>query len=138
MKIKIRKGDTVEIISGRKEDKGKRGEIIRVDIDDTRVVVQSINMRTKHQRQVQSQGRTVNPGLVRFEAPVHISNVMLVCPKCGKATRVSIYRDGDNSVGHARSARPGSTSRTREISHEYNERTLSKRSGTSAGQGSKP
>ena len=95
MKMKIHKGDTVEVISGRKEDKGKRGEVIRVDLEDTRVAVQGINMHTKHQRQVQSQGRTINPGLMRFEAPVHISNVMLVCPKCSKATRVSIYRDGD-------------------------------------------
>lgn len=98
MKTKIRKGDTVEVISGRSEDKGKRGEIIRVDLDVERVVVQGINMRTKHQRQVQSQGRTINPGLVRFEAPVHISNVMLVCPKCGKATRVSISREGEKAV----------------------------------------
>ena len=89
MKVKIRKGDTVEIISGRTEDKGKRGEVIRVLPDENRLVVQGVNMRTKHQRQVQSQGRTINPGLVRFEAPVHISNVMLVCPKCGKATRVA-------------------------------------------------
>lgn len=92
MKVKIRKGDTVEVISGRSEDKGKRGEVIRVIPDESRVVVQGVNMRTKHQRQVQSQGRTLNPGLVRFEAPIHISNVMLVCPKCGKATRVGINR----------------------------------------------
>jgi large subunit ribosomal protein L24 len=98
MKTKIRKGDTVEVISGRSEDKGKRGEIVRVDLDVERVVVQGVNMRTKHQRQVQSQGRTINPGLVRFEAPVHISNVMLVCPKCGKATRVSITREADKAV----------------------------------------
>jgi large subunit ribosomal protein L24 len=92
MKLKIRKGDTVEVISGRSEDKGKRGEVIRVMPEDNRLVVQSVNMRTKHQKQVQSQGRTLNPGLVRFEAPVHVSNVMLVCPKCGKATRVAISR----------------------------------------------
>lgn len=98
MKAKIRKGDTVEVISGRTVDKGKRGEVIRVDLDAERVVVQSINMRTKHQRQVQAQGRTVNPGLVRFEAPVHISNVMLVCPKCSKATRVSISRESGKAV----------------------------------------
>jgi ribosomal protein L24 len=47
-------------------------------------VVQGINMRTKHQRQVQSQGRTVNPGIIRFEAALDISNVMLVCKKCNK------------------------------------------------------
>ena len=98
MKTKIRKGDTVEIISGRTEDKGKRGEVITVMPDVGRVVVQGANMRTKHQRQVQSQGRTINPGLVRFEAPVHISNVMLVCPKCGKATRVAVQRDEEGTA----------------------------------------
>ena len=97
MKVKIRKGDTVEVISGDLEDKGKRGEVINVLIDERRVVVQGVNVRTKHQRQVQSQGRTINPGRVRFEAPLHLSNVMLVCPKCGKPTRVSIQRDGDTA-----------------------------------------
>jgi large subunit ribosomal protein L24 len=95
MKVKIRKGDTVEIISGRSEDKGKRGEVIRVIPEDSRLVVQGVNIRTKHQRQVQARGRTINPGRVRFEAPIHISNVMLVCPKCGKSTRLSIQREGD-------------------------------------------
>lgn len=95
MKVKIRKGDQVEVISGRSEDKGKRGEVIRVLPEENRVVIQSVNLRTKHQRQVQSRGRTVNPGRVRFEAPIHISNVMLVCPKCNKPTRVGISRDGE-------------------------------------------
>ncbi len=93
MKVKIKKGDTVEIINGRSEDKGKRGEVIRVLPEENRVVVQGVNMHTKHQRQVQSQGRTINPGRVRFEAPIHLSNVMVVCPKCGKATRVSLSRE---------------------------------------------
>jgi large subunit ribosomal protein L24 len=97
MKVKIRKGDTVEIISGRSEDKGKRGEVIRVVPEENRLVVQGVNVRTKHQRQVQSQGRTINPGRVRFEAPIDISNVMIVCPKCGKATRLSISRDGESA-----------------------------------------
>lgn len=93
MKAKIRKGDTVEIISGHGDDKGKRGEVIRVILEDNRVVVHGVSMRTKHQSQVQSQGRTINPGLVRFEGPIHISNVMLVCPKCKKPTRVGLQRD---------------------------------------------
>lgn len=97
MKVKIRKGDTVEVINGRSEDKGKRGEVIRVDLDDNRVVVSGVNIRVKHQRQVQTQGRTINPGRVRFEAPLHLSNVMLVCPKCGKPTRLSLQRDGEAS-----------------------------------------
>jgi len=96
MKARIRKGDQVVVISGRFEDKGKKGEVIKVLPDDGRVVVQGVNMRTKHQSQVQAQGRTVTPGKVRFEAPMHISNVMLVCPKCGKPTRISLSRvDGD-------------------------------------------
>jgi large subunit ribosomal protein L24 len=96
MRIKIRKGDTVEIISGRLEDKGKRGEVINVLIDDRRVVVQGANVRTKHQRQVQTQaGRNVNPGRIKFEGPIDISNVMLVCPKCSEATRVAVQRDED-------------------------------------------
>jgi large subunit ribosomal protein L24 len=97
MNLKIRKGDLVEVISGRSEDKGKRSEVIRVMPDESRVVAQGVNMRTKHQRQVQSQGRTVNPGRVRFEAPIHISNVMLVCPKCNKPTRVALSREGGKS-----------------------------------------
>ena len=97
MKLKIRKGDTVEVISGGTEDKGKRGEVIRVDPDDGRVVVQGINIRTKHQRPTQAQNRTISPGKVRFEAPIDISNVMIVCPKCNKPTRVGISREGDKA-----------------------------------------
>jgi large subunit ribosomal protein L24 len=94
MKMKIRKGDTVEIISGRLEDKGKRGEVINVMTGTSRVVVQGINIHTKHQRQVQTQaGRQIKPGRIQFEGPIDISHVMLVCPKCSKASRVSVQRD---------------------------------------------
>ena len=98
MNIKIRKGDLVEVISGREEDKGKRADVIKVSPDDGKVVLQGVNMRTKHQRPVQAQNRQVSPGKMRFEAPISISNVMLVCPKCGKATRVAYAQEGDNSV----------------------------------------
>lgn len=98
MKMKIRKGDTVEIMSGRFEDKGKRGEVIRVDQKANRVVVQGVNIRKKHQSQVQSQGRTMSPGIIEFEGPIHISNVMLVCPKCGEPSRVGIQREDGESI----------------------------------------
>jgi large subunit ribosomal protein L24 len=97
MKLKIRKGDQVEVISGRLEDKGKRGEVIKVVPGEDRIVVQGINVHTKHQRQVQSQGRTVNPGIIRFEAALDISNIMLVCKKCNKASRVSLVREGSKT-----------------------------------------
>jgi len=95
MKVKIRKGDTVEIISGKIEEKGKRGEVIKVLPDEKRLVVQGLNIHTKHQKQVQTQGRTINPGRIKFEAPIDISNVMLICPKCSKPTRVSVQRSED-------------------------------------------
>lgn len=98
MKVKIRKGDTVEIISGRFEDKGKRGEVIKVIPDVHRIVVQGVNLRKKHQRQVQTQGRTMNPGIIEFEGSIDISNVMLVCPKCDEATRVGLQRQDGSSV----------------------------------------
>ncbi len=98
MKVKIRKGDTVEIISGRLEDKGKRGEVINVLLENRRVVIQSVNIRTKHQKQVQTKGgRNLNPGRIQFEAPIDISNVMLVCPKCGEPTRVAVQRDEEGA-----------------------------------------
>ncbi len=96
MRVKIRKGDTVEIISGRLVDKGKRGLVIRVIPDDERLVVQGVNLRKKHQKQVETQGRrSISPGIIEFEAPISISNVMLVCPTCSKTTRVNFHRSED-------------------------------------------
>ena len=96
MKVKIRKGDTVEVISGRLEDESERGQVINVLLDERRVVVQGVNIRTKHQKQVQTAaGRNMNPGRIQFEGSIDISNVMLVCPKCKEPTRVSVQRVED-------------------------------------------
>lgn len=97
MKVKIRKGDTVEVISGRMEDKGKRGEVIKVLPDEHRIVVQGVNLRKKHKSQMQTQGQTISPGIVEFEAPVDISNVMLVCPKCNEVSRVGLQRENNET-----------------------------------------
>lgn len=96
MKIKIRKGDNVQIISGKDRSKQgavKRGEVIKVLPKTSQVVVQGINIRKKHQRQVQTQGRTINPGILEYEGPMHISNVMLVCPHCDQPVRVGLHRE---------------------------------------------
>ena len=97
MKVKIRKDDTVEVISGREADKGKRGKVIKVLPDEGKVVIAGINVRKKHQKQVQAQGRTLKPGIIEFEAPLSIGNVMLVCPKCDNPVRVGVERDDDGS-----------------------------------------
>ena len=88
---KLRRGDTVEVIGGR--EKGMRGEVLRVLPKDGRLVVQGINIRKKHQRQIQAGGRTMSPGIIQFEAPINISNVMIVCPNCNERSRISVQRE---------------------------------------------
>jgi large subunit ribosomal protein L24 len=82
MAAKIKKGDTVVVITGR--DKGKSGEVIEMRRDDNRVLVRGINMVKRHQRQ----SATQEGGIISKEAPIHLSNVALTDPKDGKPTRV--------------------------------------------------
>ncbi len=96
MKQKIRKGDRVIVISG--NDKGTVGEVIRVIPGENRVVVQGVNLRIKHQAQTQSRGKTIPAGKIEFEAPIDISNVMLVDPTDGEPTRVRIERKNGESI----------------------------------------
>jgi large subunit ribosomal protein L24 len=98
MKMRIKKGDHVVVITGKEENKGKRGEVIKVLPKENRVVVQGVNLLTKHQRQVQSEGKTVNPGIVKFEGAIDVSNVMVICKKCNKPTRVGISREGEKAT----------------------------------------
>ena len=89
MKMKIKKGDTIEVINGREIDKGRRGEVIRVMPKNDRVVVQGVNMRKKHQRQVQTQGRTISPGIIEFEVSIRpLSAVMIADRVATLSTRV--------------------------------------------------
>lgn len=85
----IKKGDTVEILSG--SDRGKRGLVLRVLPKEDRLVVEGMNLSKKHTRQTTQtgSGAALKGGTVEFPAPLHVSNVMLVCPKCEKATRVT-------------------------------------------------
>ena len=78
MKMKIRKGDRVQVMRGAEEDKDKVGEVIRVLPKENRVVVQGVNMVKKHQKQTQSGGKTIPSGIREFEAPIHASNVAVV------------------------------------------------------------
>lgn len=83
-KIKhIRTGDEVVVLAGK--DRGKTGEVIKVLPEDERVVVENINIVSKHSRQTSQQ----DPGgIIEKEAPVHVSNVQLIDPETGEATRV--------------------------------------------------
>lgn len=87
---KIRKGDKVVILSGK--DKGRNGEVIKVNPEENTAIVRGINMVKRHQRQTQTQ----EAGIISKEAPIHISKLAIADPKDGKPTRVGfrIVKDG--------------------------------------------
>lgn len=93
--MKIKKGDTVKVIAGK--DNGAEGKVISVDVKKHRVLVEGINMITKHAKPSQA---NPNGGIIRREAPIDISNVMLVFK--GKPTRVGFKMDGDKKVRFAK------------------------------------
>jgi len=84
---KIRTGDTVLVTNGR--NKGQRGTVRQNLTDRDRVVVEGLNIVKKHIKR----GRARQAGIVEVEAPLHVSNVMLVCPSCGQPSRVGIRSD---------------------------------------------
>ena len=90
--MNIRSGDTVEVIVGDVDSRGKRGKVIVVNPETHRVVVEGLNLVTKHRkpRSAQEQG-----GKFDQPRPIDVSNVALVCPKCGQTTRVN-HVLGDN------------------------------------------
>ena len=92
-KLHIKKNDTVIVLAGK--DKGKKGKVQKVLVDDQRVIVEGINMVSKSQK---PSAQNPQGGIVKQEAPIHVSNVSLIDPKGGKATRVSIKHEGKNVV----------------------------------------
>jgi large subunit ribosomal protein L24 len=84
--MKIRKGDTVVIIVGK--DIGKKGKVHRVLPKEDKVVVKGLNIIKRHSR---TRGGARQAGIIELEAPLHISNVMLLCSKCGKPARVGFH-----------------------------------------------
>jgi large subunit ribosomal protein L24 len=83
--LSIRKNDTVLVIAGR--EKGKRGKVLFVLPARQRVIVEHINMVKRHQRPTQ---KLRQGGIIEREAPLHVSNLMLVCSKCDRATRIGV------------------------------------------------
>jgi large subunit ribosomal protein L24 len=103
-KSKIKKGDQVKVIAGK--EAGKRGTVMRVDSEKGRVVVERLNMMKKHTKP--NPKKNPQGGVIEREAPMDLSNVMLVCPACGQPTRVG-YRllEGGGKVRTCRRASCG-------------------------------
>jgi len=104
-KFRIKKGDTVQVISGPKENKGKTGKVIAVYPDTDRVLVEGINRIKKHTKVGQSGRGAKTGGIITQEAPLHISNVMLVDPETKKPTRVGIRLETVERDGRTKTLR---------------------------------
>lgn len=97
----IKKGDTVQVVSG--NDKGRRSTVLAVMKEKNRVIVEGVNMRKHHSR---PSSRDPQGGIIEREAPIHLSNVMVLCPKTDQPTRIS-HKKLDNGKNVRVSARSG-------------------------------
>ena len=82
--MNIKRDDKVIVLSGK--DKGKSGKVIAADPKAEKVIVEGVNVATKHQK---AQKKGQDGGIIKVETPIYVSKVQLVCPKCGKGTRVA-------------------------------------------------
>ncbi len=91
-KLKIKKGDEVMVIAGK--DRGKRGRVLRVDRERQRVVVEGVNFVKRHTRPNPS--KNIQGGIVEREAPIHVSNLLVISPESGRPSRVgyTVLDDG--------------------------------------------
>ncbi|WP_316850332.1 50S ribosomal protein L24 [Pedobacter agri] len=92
-KLKIRTGDLVKVISG--DSKGQQGKVLSVQIDKNRAIVEGVNLVSKHTK---PNAANPNGGIIKKEAALHISNLMLVDPKSGKTTRVGRKLNADGKI----------------------------------------
>ena len=92
MKVKVKKNDTVKIIAGR--DRGKQGKVTQVFPVEQMVVVEGINLRTKHLKARGGQSGSK----IQFAAPLRVNKVMVICPQCNKATRVRLGADAQGKT----------------------------------------
>ncbi len=91
--MKLRKGDTVTVLSG--NDKGKSGEVLEVIPKQNRVIVKNVNIRKKATKPKKA---GEEGGIISREFPINASKVAVVCPKCGKATKIGYKVEGDSKV----------------------------------------
>jgi len=99
----VKKGDTVLVINGK--DRGVKGRVISASPDTNRVLVEGANRIKKHTKVTQSARGSQQGGIVTTEAPVHVSNVQVVCPSCDTATRIGHRRSEADDNGKTHSVR---------------------------------
>jgi large subunit ribosomal protein L24 len=99
----VKKGDTVLVIGGK--DRGLKGKVIQASPETNRVLVEGANRIKKHTKVTQSTRGSQQGGIITQEAPVHVSNVQVVCPACGKASRIGHRRSEPDANGKTHSVR---------------------------------
>ena len=99
----VKKGDTVHVISGK--SKGVTGKVIAASPETSRVLVEGANRIKKHMKVTQSARGSQQGGIVTQEAAVHVSNVQVVCPSCGKPSRIGHRRSEPDTQGKTHSVR---------------------------------
>ena len=99
----VKKGDTVQVIAGK--DKGLTGKVIVADPGTSRILVEGANRIKKHTKITQSARGSQQGGIVTQEAPIHVSNVQVVCPSCGKPSRIGHRRSEPDAHGKTHSVR---------------------------------
>ena len=92
-KLKVKSGDTVKVIAG--DHKGEEGKIVTVLRDKNKAIVAGVNMVSKHTK---PSAKSPQGGIVKKEAPIHISNLSLLDPKSNKVTKVGFKQEGDKKV----------------------------------------
>ncbi|MBR3696731.1 MAG: 50S ribosomal protein L24 [Clostridia bacterium] len=92
-KLKLKKGDTVKVLSG--NDKGKTGEIIEIIPKTNKIIVKGVNVRKKH---IKPKKQGEEGGIISVECAIHSAKVNVVCPKCGKTTKVGYVLEKDEKV----------------------------------------
>jgi large subunit ribosomal protein L24 len=107
-RIDLAPGDTVVVVAGK--DKGKQGQVLRTLPREQKIVVQGVNVLKRHTKAGRSAGgnRAMQGGIVDFEAPLDYSNVMLVCPSCGRPTRIrhTVLESGTRALQCVRCGEP--------------------------------
>jgi large subunit ribosomal protein L24 len=93
IKLKIKSGDIVKVIAG--DHKGTEGKVLTVDKEKNKAIVEAVNMVSKHTK---PSAKSPQGGIVKKEAPIHISNLSLIDPKTKEATRVGVRVEGDKKV----------------------------------------
>lgn len=120
--MKIKRGDTVKVLYGK--DAGKSGKVISVSYTKKQVVVEAVNVFKKH---IKGDGQTKKSAVIDVVRPMSVSKVMLVCPHCGKSSRVGMKLEGKNYVRICKKCKKGVDIKVEKVKEDVKTKKVSKK-----------